>query len=43
MIGVAAGVSDTENWALVVGFISATFVLPILQQPTFSARARARW
>lgn len=41
MITVAAGVSDTENWALVVGFISATFVLPVLQQPTFTARTRS--
>jgi len=28
-------------WDLVVGFISATFVLPVIQQPTWSTRRRA--
>jgi hypothetical protein len=28
-------------WDLVVGFIAATFLLPIVQQPHFSSRVRA--
>jgi biotin transporter BioY len=28
-------------WEMVVGFISATFVLPIVQQPTWSPKTRA--
>jgi hypothetical protein len=34
-------VSDTELWSMAVGFLSATFVLPVLQQPRWSDRTRA--
>lgn len=33
--------SDLQMWTLVVGFISATFVLPIIQQPRWSAGTRS--
>lgn len=33
--------TDTAMWELVAGFLSATFVLPVIQQPTWSARGRA--
>jgi hypothetical protein len=33
--------SDLQMWELVVGFVSATFVLPIVQQPQWTARTRA--
>ncbi len=33
--------SDLQMWELIVGFLSATFVLPVLQQPSWSASARA--
>lgn len=33
--------TDLQMWELVVGFISATFVLPIIQQPRWSAKLRA--
>jgi biotin transporter BioY len=28
-------------WSLVIGFVSATFIIPILQQPHWSSRTRA--
>ncbi len=33
--------SDTEVWSLVVGFVSATFILPLVQQPRWPDRTRA--
>jgi len=33
--------SDVGMWEVVVGFLSATFVLPVIQQPSWSQRARA--
>ena len=33
--------SDLQMWELLIGFLSATFVLPVLQQPRWSQRARA--
>jgi hypothetical protein len=33
--------SDVQMWELVVGFVSATFVLPVIQQPRWSPRRRA--
>jgi hypothetical protein len=33
--------SDLQMWELVVGFISATFVLPVIQQPNWSEKRRA--
>jgi hypothetical protein len=33
--------TDVAMWDLVVGFVSATFVLPILQQPRWSTPMRA--
>jgi hypothetical protein len=33
--------SDVAMWEVVVGFLSATFVLPLIQQPSWSERARA--
>lgn len=33
--------SDLLMWNLIVGFISATFVLPVIQQPTWSTSRRA--
>lgn len=33
--------SDVAMWEMVVGFLSATFVLPLIQQPRWAERARA--
>lgn len=33
--------TDTAMWDLIVGFLSATFVLPIIQQPHWSDRRRS--
>ncbi len=33
--------TDLQMWTMVVGFLSATFVLPIIQQPRWSAGLRA--
>ncbi|WP_203791407.1 hypothetical protein [Paractinoplanes rishiriensis] len=33
--------SEVENLSLVVGFLSATFVIPVLQQPGWPAQRRA--
>lgn len=33
--------TDTAMWDLVVGFLMATFILPVLQQPRWSDGARA--
>ncbi len=33
--------SDLQMWQLIVAFISATFVLPVLQQPRWTAATRA--
>lgn len=33
--------TDVQMWDLVVGFVSATLVLPLLQQPRWSSGARA--
>ncbi len=33
--------SPVLMWDLIVGFISATFILPIIQQPHWSTRARS--
>jgi hypothetical protein len=32
---------DLAMWNLIVGFISATVVLPVIQQPTWTARTRS--
>jgi NhaP-type Na+/H+ or K+/H+ antiporter len=32
---------DLAMWNLIVGFVSATVVLPIIQQPTWTSRTRA--
>ncbi len=32
--------NDTEMWGLVVGFLSATFLLPIVQQPSWPSHVR---
>ncbi len=32
---------DLAMWNLIVGFVSATIVLPVIQQPTWTARTRA--
>lgn len=34
-------VTDLQMWNLVLGFVSATFVLPIIQQPAWSVKTRA--
>lgn len=34
-------VNDLAMWNLIVGFLSATFVLPVIQQPAWSAKTRA--
>lgn len=34
--------SDLQMWNLIVGFIAATFLLPIIQQPTWSTQRRAK-
>lgn len=33
--------SDLAMWNLIVGFLSATFVLPVIQQPSWSPKTRA--
>ncbi len=33
--------SDLQMWELIVGFISATFILPVIQQPTWAQKTRA--
>lgn len=33
--------TDLQMWNLVTGFISATFIIPIIQQPRWSPRVRA--
>lgn len=33
--------SDLMMWNLIIGFISATFILPVIQQPAWSAAKRA--
>lgn len=33
--------SDLQMWELIVGFISATFVLPVIQQPKWNQRGRS--
>lgn len=33
--------TDLEMWNLIVGFLSATFVIPIVQQPQWTSRVRA--
>lgn len=33
--------NDLQQWELIVGFLSATFVLPIIQQPRWPSAARA--
>lgn len=33
--------TDTEMWSLVAGFLSATFVLPVIQQPRWPSHVRA--
>lgn len=32
---------DLAMWNLIVGFLSATFVLPVIQQPQWSSKLRA--
>lgn len=32
---------ELQMWELIVGFISATFILPIIQQPHWTSRGRA--
>lgn len=33
--------NDTEMWSLIAGFVSATFVLPVIQQPRWPSQVRA--
>lgn len=33
--------TDTEMWSTVVGFVSATFILPVIQQPGWSRAKRS--
>ena len=33
--------NNAEMWSIVVGFVSATFVLPVIQQPRWSDRTRS--
>lgn len=33
--------TDLQMWELLVGFISATFVLPVIQQPKWTEKRRA--
>lgn len=33
--------TNLAMWELIVGFISATFVLPVIQQPSWSAKVRS--
>lgn len=33
--------NDLQMWNLIVGFLSATFILPLIQQPHWTARLRA--
>jgi len=33
--------SNLEMWSMIIGFISANFVLPIIQQPNWTTRVRA--
>lgn len=33
--------TNMQMWELIVGFLSATFVLPLIQQPTWSEKTRA--
>ncbi len=33
--------NDLAMWNLIVGFLSATFVLPVIQQPKWSAKTRS--
>lgn len=33
--------NDLAMWNLIIGFLSATFVLPVIQQPSWSAKTRA--
>lgn len=33
--------SNLHMWELIVGFVSATFVLPVIQQPTWTAKRRS--
>lgn len=32
---------DLAMWNLIIGFLSATFVLPVIQQPTWTSSVRA--
>lgn len=34
-------VGDLAMWNLIIGFVSATFVLPVIQQPTWSDARRS--
>jgi ribose/xylose/arabinose/galactoside ABC-type transport system permease subunit len=34
-------VADLQMWQLLVGFLSATFILPVIQQPRWSVQLRA--
>ncbi len=33
--------TDTMMWNLIVGFVSATFVLPVIQQPRWTEKTRS--
>lgn len=33
--------TDLQMWNLVTGFLSATFIIPVIQQPQWSPRVRA--
>lgn len=33
--------SDLVMWELIAGFVSATFILPVIQQPTWTEKRRA--
>jgi hypothetical protein len=34
-------VTDLAMWEVIVGFISATFILPIIQQPSWTEKVRS--
>lgn len=33
--------TDVDMWNLIIGFLSATFVLPLIQQPSWSTKVRS--
>lgn len=33
--------TDVDMWNLILGFVSATFILPLIQQPSWSTKVRS--